>query len=85
METGATAERLCPPISVLHYSDTRPLPIVLARRIVATEPCDPYMAILARLFKRLPHGQRAECVLETLRVWDDSLRNHAAATSATAR
>jgi hypothetical protein len=84
MEIGMTADPFCPPISVLIYTQARPLPIVLARRIVATEPSDPYMAILARLFRRLPNLQRAECVLETVRVWEDSLREHAAAASAIA-
>ena len=61
------------PLSALGYSNVRPLPVALARRIIVTAPCDPYMATLERLFKALPRAQRAECLFETVRAWEDSL------------
>src|SRR5690242_1825668 len=73
-----------PALSVLHYSNVRALPIALARRIVITSANDPYMAMLARLFARLPDAQRAECLAETVRVWDKGREACVVATSAKA-
>ena len=69
METGLGIPPYDPPISVLQDWKIRALPVALARRIAATEPSDPYMRTLNRLFRALPRNQQALCLVEISKSW----------------
>ena len=55
------------PDSVLRRVGIRPLPVALAHRVAATEPDDPHLATLIRIFLALSRAEQFDFMFEMIR------------------